>query len=91
MAANRPRYSDKVAAKRGEAIFEKKTKPHTNGEDENDFISIDIETGEYEIDEDELTACDRLNARVPNAQIWLRMVGFPYAYRFGGREIRGKS
>ncbi|MFY9820882.1 MAG: hypothetical protein WAM82_05835 [Thermoanaerobaculia bacterium] len=39
----------------------------------------------YEIDRDEIAASDRLLARHPNAQVWLRQVGSPYARRFGPR------
>jgi len=44
-----------------------------------EFVAIDIETGAYEVDPDELAASDRLLARVPNAQTWLRRVGWRYA------------
>jgi len=36
-----------------------------------------------------LTACDKLNARVPDAQIWLVRVGSRYVHRFGGLERQG--
>jgi hypothetical protein len=57
--------------------------------DENNrhFLAIDIETGEYEIDANEMAACDRLEARVPDAQIWLRRVGSRFARRFGGAKV----
>ncbi len=44
-----------------------------------------IESGAYEIDADELAASDRLLARKPDAQMWLRRVGSRYAHRFGPR------
>jgi len=49
-------------------------------------VAIDIETGAYELDADELAASDRLLARIPNAQIWLCRVGSRYARRFGPRQ-----
>ncbi len=55
-------------------------------DDESKFVVIDIETGAYEIDADEVAASDRLLARYPNAQIWLRQVGSRYARRFGPRQ-----
>lgn len=54
-------------------------------EDEGKFVVIDIETGEYEIDADELAASDRLLASHPTAQVWLRRVGSDYVRRFGPR------
>ena len=44
---------------------------------------IDIETGAYEIDQDELTASDRLLARRLDAQMWTLRVGSRYARRIG--------
>lgn len=80
-----PRYSKEEFARRGEEIFERDIRHHVAGRDEYEFVAIDIETGAYEIDADELRASDRLLARVPGAQTWLRRVGFPYVRRFGGR------
>lgn len=44
---------------------------------------IDTETEAYEIDADELVAADRLLARHPDAQVWLRRIGSRHASRFG--------
>jgi hypothetical protein len=85
MAAIKPRYGKEEFAKRGDAIFEKDIRPHMKNERADDFVAIDIETGAYEIDASEMDACERLEARVPNAQVWLRRVGSPFARSFGGR------
>jgi len=78
-----PRYSKEEFARRGDEIYERVLRPTLETGDEGRFVAIDIETGAYEIDADELTASDRLLARIPNAQIWLRRVGSRYAHRFG--------
>jgi hypothetical protein len=44
---------------------------------------IDIDTGVYDIDEDELAASDRLSARHSYARLWVTQVGSRYAHRFG--------
>ena len=80
---NQPRYSKVEFARRGDEIYERKFSPILERGNEGKFVAIDIETGAYEIDDDELAASDRLLARVPDAQIWLRRVGFRYARRFG--------
>ncbi len=89
MAATNRRYSKEEFARRGDAIYENNVAPHLEPEDEGKFAAIDIEGGTYEIDVDELAACDKLNARVPDAQTWLVRVGSRYLHRFGGREKRG--
>jgi len=80
---NQPRYDKEEFARRGDAIYEEKLRPTLEMEHRGKFVAIDIETGAYEVDENELTACDGLLARVPNAQIWLRRIGFRYVHRFG--------
>ena len=62
MAALNPRYSKEEFAKRGDAIFEKDIRPRLKNEDDSDFVAIDIETGAYEIDADEMAASARLRA-----------------------------
>jgi len=85
MAAIRSRYSKEEFSRRGEEIFERDIRPQVADRDKNDFVLIDIETGAYEVDADELAAARRLRARVPGAQIWGRRVGSRYSRHFGGR------
>jgi hypothetical protein len=80
---SQPRYSKEEFARRGDELYERVLRGSLESGNEGRFVAIDIETGNYEIDADELTASDRLLARVPNAQIWLRRIGSRYAHRFG--------
>jgi len=91
MASTQRRYSKEEFARRGDAIYQSNVRPHLKPEDEGKFVAIDIETGAYEIDTDELAACDRLRTRIPEAQIWLVRAGSPYVHRFGSRQWRGES
>lgn len=84
-ARSQPRYSKQEFAARGDDIYDREIAPHVDLGMSGQFIAIDIETGAYEIDADEQSASDRLTARVPGAQIWLRRVGSRFARRFGGR------
>jgi hypothetical protein len=85
MPSIQPRYSKEEFARRGDEIYERDIRPRVEPGQEGKYVVIDIETGAYEIDADELAASDRLLARHPNAQIWLRRVGSRYARRFGPR------
>ena len=80
-----PRYSKEEFARRGDAIYDRNVDPRVGPEDEGKFVVIDIETGAYEIDRDELAASDRLLARRFDAQTWTRRVGSRYARRLGPR------
>jgi hypothetical protein len=91
MASAQRRYGKEEFARRGDEVYETQVRPHLKPEDEGKFAAIDIESGAYELDADELGACDRLNARIPDAQIWLVRVGSRYVHRFGGRDKRGTA
>jgi hypothetical protein len=81
----RPRYSKEEFARRGDEIYEREVLPRLTSADEGKYALIDIETGDYEIDRDEIAASDRLFARKPDAQVWFRQIGSRYARRFGPR------
>jgi len=88
MATTKRRYSKTEFARRGDAIYEKSVRPQLKAADEGKFAAIDIETGEFALDADELKACHKLRKRVPAAQIWMVRVGYPYVHRIGGQERR---
>ena len=83
MTVRQPRYSKEEFARRGDEIYERDIGPLVEASNEGKFVAIDIETGAYEVDTDEIAASDRLLARNPDAQVWLRRVGSRYVRRFG--------
>ena len=85
MSATHPRYSREEFAIRGDSVYEREIGPQVESGHKGEFVAIDVETGAYEVDADELAASDRLLAQVPDAQIWLRRVGSRYARRFGSK------
>jgi hypothetical protein len=78
-----PRHTKEEFARRGDEIFERDIRPKLPSNNDDKFILIDIESGAYEVDADEKAASDRLLARHPDAQVWIRRVGSRYARRFG--------
>jgi hypothetical protein len=73
-------------ARRGEEIFEREIKRAVKGKNPRNFVAIDITTGAFEVDANERAATERLYARLPDALPWLRRVGSPFAYHFGGHR-----
>jgi hypothetical protein len=86
MSSVKRRYSKEEFAQRGDAIYENDVRPRLTTADDGKFVAIDIESGVYEVDEDELGAGNRLRARAPDAQIWIVRVGSRFVHRFGGRD-----
>jgi hypothetical protein len=74
------KYPKEEFARRGDALYEKLV-PTFGPSDQGKFVLIDIESGDYEIDADEIAASDRLASRRPNAQPWLAKVGSRTARR----------
>lgn len=67
-----------------EKIFERSIKDQLRPEDNGKFLAINIQTGEFEIDSDDVEAIERLRNRSPEGQIWLRKTDSKYAARFSG-------
>ena len=63
----------------GEQIREK-VEPLHHGK----FLVLDIDSGDYEIDERDVNASLRLLERRPKGTLYGLRIGFPAAYRLGG-------
>lgn len=85
MTVRQPRYSKEEFAQRGDSLYETRIKPQVEIGNEGKIVAIDLETGDFEVDKSEIAACDRLEARHPDAQIWMVRIGSRHVRRFGGR------
>lgn len=90
MDSTKRRYSKEEFARRGDALVESKVRPILTAADKDKFVAIDIETGEYELDKNEMRAAERLRKRLLDPQIWLVHVTLGYLHRFGGHGLRGQ-
>ena len=78
-----PRYPEEFA-RRGEEIYDRDIRSLVQA-NKGKIVAIDIETGEYEIGENVLIASKSLQARKPDAQIWVVRIGSPAVHRIGPR------
>jgi ribosomal protein L16/L10AE len=85
MTVRQPRYTKEEFARRGDEIYESQVRSQVEEGNHGRIVAIDIETGAFEVDSNEIEACDRLEARYPDAQIWIVRVGSRHVRRFGGR------
>jgi hypothetical protein len=88
MAVQQPLYSKEEFAQRGDALYESQVRSKVEEGNHGKIVAIDLETGDFEVDASEIAACDRLEARHPDAQIWIVRIGSRYVRRFGGRTKR---
>ena len=83
MSTTERRHSLDELATLGGDIFNRQIRPKLRPEDDGKFVAIDVETSDYEVNEDDYAAVMRLRARKPEADIWLMRAGYPAAYRMG--------
>ena len=91
MDAGKRRYSKEEFSRRGDALLTNKVRPNLTARDKDKFVAIDIETGEYELDKNEMKAANRLRKRLPDPQIWLVHVTQGYLHHLGGHYLRGRA
>ena len=77
------KYTTDEVCDRGRRIYEERIKPVVEPEQNGKFIIIDIESGDYEIDEEELEASARLRERRPDSVRFLAKIGCKATYRMG--------
>src|SRR3954447_15489921 len=82
MATGQPRYTEAEFARRGDESYDHDIRPVLTASDRGKIVAIDIETGAWERDADQMAAGQRLAARCPGAQTWVVRVGPPYVRRF---------
>jgi hypothetical protein len=84
-----PRYSGEEIARRGEALYEQSLRAKVETEENiGKIISIDIETGDYEIGNDVIAAGRLLLAKHPDAATWTKRIGYNAVYALGGTLTR---
>ncbi|HZO88015.1 MAG TPA: hypothetical protein VFB38_06710 [Chthonomonadaceae bacterium] len=81
-----PRFSNEEIQKRAEELYDQNIRAKVET-DENigKILVIDIETGEYEMDADEIAASRRAMAKHPGHALYMMRIGYDAVHTFGGR------
>ena len=74
-------------AQRGTEIYERQIKAQVEDGNRGKFLVINTETGEYEMDADDIIAAKRARSRFPEAPLFSMRVGHAAAYRIGSRKV----
>lgn len=77
------KFTSEVVAVRGKEIYQQQIQEKVEPEHKGKFLSVDIETGDYEIGTDDLAPTMRLLAQRPDAVIYSLRIGFEAAHRMG--------
>jgi hypothetical protein len=81
MPATNTQRSPEELARVGAEVFERCVRSALRPDDDGKFVAVDVQTGNYEVDDDDYAAVARLRAKTPTADIWLMRAGHPTAYR----------
>jgi hypothetical protein len=88
MIVRQRRYSKEELAQRGQELYESGIREQVEAGNKGKIVAIDIETGDFEVDEMLMGATDRLFERQPDAQPWTLRIGHNAVYHFGTRSLK---
>ena len=71
-------------AQQGREIYERELRHEVEPEHSGRFLVLDVQSGDYEIADEDLDASERLLERRPEAMLYGLRIGERAAYRIGG-------
>lgn len=77
--------SSKDVVRIGKEIYEREIRHKVEKQHRGKFLFVDVESGDYEFDEDQVAAGERLRIRHPDSLFYLVRIGSPTAIKFGPR------
>jgi hypothetical protein len=87
----RTQYSHEEIARRGNAIYRRDIRDKVMPQHKGKFLVLDIESGDYEIDSDDLSAEEILRARRPDGVLFGLRIGYTSAYTLAGRMVEDEA
>ncbi len=79
------RPSPEEIARRGQAIYDSRLRALVERDHFGKYLVLDIDSGDYEIDDDHLAASNRAAAKHPNARLFALRIGHRAGGRIGAR------
>ena len=79
-AATYPTHDRTEIERQGESLYQRQVRPYVEPQRDGEFIALDIDTGDYCVDADELAALRGLRQRQPDARVYFTRVGASAVY-----------
>ena len=89
MADTATDYAD--LARRGQAYYDAHLRARLEPEHEGEFLVLEVESGEYELDASKLAALDRAEGKHPGRAFYILRVGYRTAARIGAQLRRSRA
>jgi hypothetical protein len=80
-----PKYTNEQIAHRAERLYEDNIRAEVEPGHIGEYLVIDVDSGGYLIDTDDVAVTKRAAARFPGAPLFIMRIGHPTATRLGGR------
>ena len=71
----------------GQVLYDQQLRAQVEARHQGQFLVLDIETGDYEIDADDVLAVQRAKTKHPDAAFYIVRIGSPTAYRLGFQPL----
>jgi hypothetical protein len=78
-------YTTAEVVRLGREIYEREVRAQVEVAYDGEFVVVDVTTGDWEVDEDDVAASERALTRNPDAVLYFARVGRRAAYRLGTR------
>jgi hypothetical protein len=88
MTVRQRRYSKEELASRGQQLYESGIRQQVEAGNHGKIVAIDIETGNFEVDESLVNATNHLFEHHPDAQPWVIRIGHRAVNHFGARSLK---
>jgi protein tyrosine phosphatase (PTP) superfamily phosphohydrolase (DUF442 family) len=78
-------YTTEEVVRLGREIYEREVRAKVEASHDGEFVVVDVTTGAWEVDEDDVAASERVLAKNADAVLYFARVGRRAAYRLGYR------
>ncbi len=78
-------------ARRAEEYYDRVLRPKLEPGHEGEYLFLDVDSGDYELDADELAAMRRAREKHPRTIFYIMRVGYPAVDRIGAHIPRRRS
>ncbi|MCZ6678370.1 MAG: hypothetical protein O7E52_14105 [Candidatus Poribacteria bacterium] len=91
LTVGHPRYATEEIAARAKALYEQEIRAKVEPNNKGKYIVIDIETGEYEIDENHFAGSRRAAEKHPGGARFAMRIGYQAMGRIGAKFVEEKE
>lgn len=79
------RIDRQALARRGQEYYDRFLRPELEPEHKGKYLVLDVDSGDYELDSDEMAAIDRARAKHPDRIFYILRVGYRAAVYIGAK------